>query len=89
MNHRFEQFAVHQIKALRIDVEHGQRAVCNVQRDLTCAFDIRVVAHPAQQAVRNARRATRAPGNLKTALVVGWHLEQASAALDDASQLLG
>ena len=89
VNDCFEQFAVHQIEPLGVDIEHGQGSVGNIQRDLPRAFDISIVAHPAQQPVGNARRAARAPRNLKAARIIGGHMEQAGAAAHDARQLFG
>lgn len=34
VNDRLQQLAVHQIEPLRIDIEHGERAVGDLQRDL-------------------------------------------------------
>ena len=89
VDHGFEQLAVHDVEALRVDVQHGQRLVRDVLRDVARALDVGVVAHAAQQAVGDARRAARAPRDLDAALFVHRRLEQAGAALDDARQLLG
>ena len=88
MDHRLQQLAVHQVEALRVHIEHGQRAVGNVQGNGAHALDLRIVADPAQQAVGNARRAAGASGNLKAALGVGRHLQQAGTAGHDAQQFL-
>jgi uncharacterized hydrophobic protein (TIGR00271 family) len=47
-----------------------------------------VVANTPQQAVRYARRASRAACNLESAFGVGGHLEQAGRAVDDARELV-
>jgi hypothetical protein len=53
------------------------------------ALDLGVVAHAAQQAVGDARRAARAARDLEAAFVVHRRIQQAGAARDDARQLLG
>jgi len=55
VNHCFEQFAVHEVKALRVHIQHLERQVGNVQGNRAHALDVGVIAHPAQQAVGNTR----------------------------------
>ena len=86
MDHGFQQFSVHHIKALRIDIEHGQGLLGNIQGDFATAFDIGKIAHAAQQAVGNARRTAAAAGDFKTASLIYGHIQQTRAARDDALQ---
>ena len=51
VDHGLQQLAVHQVEALRIDVEHGQRLVRQRLGDAAVALDLRIVAHPPQQPV--------------------------------------
>jgi hypothetical protein len=39
-DHRFEQLAVHDVKALWVHIQHGQGAVGNIQADMPRAFHI-------------------------------------------------
>ena len=57
VDHRFEQFAVHQIEAFGVHVEHDQGFLGNALVNGAVTFDIGIVAHAAQQTVGNARRA--------------------------------
>ena len=52
------------------------------------AAHLRVVAHAAQQAVGNARRAARAQRNLRRAVGVDGNLHHLGGALDDDAQFL-
>src|SRR6266516_1194320 len=47
----------------------------------------REIAPAAQQAVRDARRAARAPGDLESSLGGDFHLEEPRGAVDDLLQL--
>ena len=58
MDDRFKQFAVHQVKALRVHIQHGQGSVGHGFADQAIGFHLGVVAHAAQQTVGDARRAT-------------------------------
>ena len=89
VNHGLQQFAVHQVKALRVDIEHGQGLVRHVLGDAPVAFDLGIVAHPAQQAVGNAGRAARAARDFKAAFHIDGRGQQAGAAHDNALQLFG
>ena len=89
MDHRFEQLAVHQVEPVRIDIEHGQRLVRDFFRDTAIALDFGVIAHPAQQPVGDAWRATGPSCDLEAAGGVHLHLQQSGAARDDARQLFG
>ena len=48
-----------------------------------------IIAHAAQQIVRDARRAAAAPGDLAGALLIDLHVQQPRGADDDFLQLLG
>ena len=89
VDHGLEQLSVHHVESVRVDVEHHQRLVGERLGDLAAAFHVGVVAHPAQQSVGDARRATRAPRDLEAAGVVEWHLEQAGRAPHDRGELVG
>src|SRR3546814_14783813 len=57
-----EQLAVHQIQALRIDLEHGQCGVGGIGIDASVGLDLGVIAHPAQKAVGDTRSEKRRAG---------------------------
>ncbi len=84
-----EQLAVHDVQAGRVNVQHGQGAVRDVLGDLAARLDLGIVAHAAQQAVGDARRAARALRNLQCAAFVNLGIEQTGAALDNGAQLGG
>ena len=77
---------VHQVKALRVHVQHGQRLVRHLQRDAPVALDLRIVARGAasgwQCAVPRERRASSMPP-----VVVQRHFPAARAARNDAREL--
>ena len=51
--------------------------------------DLGVIAHAAEQVVRDARRAAAAPGDFVRALAVNLHVQQARRADDDFLQICG
>jgi hypothetical protein len=64
-----------------VHVQHGQRRVGHRGGDAAVGAHLGVVAHPAQQAVGDARRAAGAAGDLEGAGVVDLHVEQAAERL--------
>jgi hypothetical protein len=84
----FQQFAVHDIKALGVDVEHRQGFVGRRSVDMAVAFDLRVIAHPTQQTIGNARRAPGSPCNLHGPARVHGHFQQPSRTSHDLGELL-
>src|SRR5690554_3390689 len=64
----FKQFAVHQVKTVRIDLEHGQRRLGNISRDGAVGLDLGIVAHAAQKAVGNTGGAPGATGDFDRAV---------------------
>ncbi|CFM09835.1 Uncharacterised protein [Bordetella pertussis] len=85
----FEQLAVHDIQALRVHIQHGQRAAGGVLVDHAVRLDLRIVAHAPQQAVGDTRRAARAARHFVRAVGGDVGVEQAGAARDDAGQFVG
>ena len=88
LDHREQQLAVHHVEAEHVDVEHLERRVGDRLGHDAVGLDLRIVAHPAQQPVRYARRAARATRNLRRAVVFERDLQQACGALHDFRQLL-
>ena len=84
-----QQLAVHQVKAHGVHVQQGQSLSGGVAGDAAIAFDLGPVAHAAQQAVGDARRAAGAPGDFQRAFVVDGGAQQVGGAADDALQLVG
>src|SRR5262249_24280260 len=88
LDHREQELAVHEVEAERVDVEHAQRRLRHRTRDRAVGLDLRVVAHAPQKAVRDARRAARAPRDLGRPAVAEPHLEDARRAPHDPRELL-
>jgi hypothetical protein len=84
--HGAEQLAVHDIEAEVVDVEHGQRRVGDGARDLAVGLDLGEVAHAAQQAVGNARRAARALGDFHRAVLDDVAVQQVRRAAHDQAE---
>ena len=74
LDHGEEQLAVHDVEPERVDIEHLERGFGDALRDAAVGFHLGVIAHAAQQAVGDARRAARAAGDLARTFVVQWHL---------------
>jgi hypothetical protein len=66
---------VHVVEPELVDVQPPERQVGHLAVDHAVPLDLRVVAHAAQQAVGDARRAARAPRDLARAVHVARHLE--------------
>ena len=64
LDDRAQQLAVDLVEAVLVDLEQLERRVRDVERDRAVGAHLRVVAHAAQQAVGDARRAARAAGDL-------------------------
>ena len=84
----FEDARVHFIEAGFVDVAHGQRLLRHLLGHEALGLDLRVVAHPAQQVVGDARRATGAAGDLQRACGFDAHIHQACGADEDVLNLL-
>ena len=57
-DNRPQQAPVQRIEAVRIDLQHVHGGFRHLSSHYAIAFDLCKVTHPAQQAIRNARRAT-------------------------------
>src|SRR5262245_41517531 len=89
LHHRAEELAIHDVQADRVDVEHRERRVGHVAGDHALRLHLRVVAHAPQQAVRDARGAAGAGGNLERALGGDLDREELGRAVHDPPDLLG
>src|SRR5262245_24528007 len=87
LDHGEQQLAVHDVEAERVDVEHLERRVGGGLRHRAVALHLGVVAHAAQQAVGDARRAARAPRDLAGALLDDLDFQQPRRAADDGGEL--
>ena len=83
---RAEQRPVHEIESGRVDVEHAQGGIGDAVVDQAVRAYLGIVAHAAQQAQRDARRAPRPEGDLLRAGAVDGHLEHLGGPLDDVHQ---
>src|ERR1700730_17099970 len=87
MDQRFDDAFVPLIETVPVDLEHGQRAICQLRRDFPVRLHLDVIAYPAEQVVRSPWRAARACCDFRGAFGVDWDAEQASAAGDDFMHL--
>jgi len=63
-------------KAVLVNFQHRQRLVRDVGGDAAVVPDLRVVAHAAEQVVRDARRAAAAPGDFVRASGFDLNVQQ-------------
>jgi hypothetical protein len=85
---RFEQAAVHLVQAALVDLEEPERLARHRQGDAAVGLDERHVAHPAQQAVGDPRRAARPAGDLERRVVRDLDVQDPRRAPDDRRQVL-
>src|SRR5215469_2281838 len=88
LDDREQQLAVNFVKTVAVDLEHLQRRLRRRQIDLSCAADLRVIAHPAQQTIGDARRSPRTAGDLKRSRPVNRHAQNLGGPLDNDPQVL-
>src|SRR5208337_1116193 len=88
VDYRGQDRAVHLVEAARVDIEQLQRRKRDFARYDPRLVDLGEVAHPAQQAVDDARRAARARGEFARAVLVVFDFEQPGRTADDLRQLL-
>ena len=81
-----QQLAIQRIEALAVDFQQIQRRGGHRLIDVAVAAHLRVVAHPAQQAVGDARRAARALRDARARRLVDRHLQDPGRARDDRSR---
>ena len=77
------------LEPVLVDLQQVERLVGDPGRDRTFVAHLGDVAHAAQDAVGDARRAARAPGDLLGGLVGDLDGEDARRAPDDAGELVG
>ena len=82
-----EQAAVEVVKAAVVDGEQFERFIGDGAGDDAAAAYVGVVAHAAQEAVGDARRAARAFADFDCAVAFHLHAEQFARAQDDGGQL--
>ena len=78
-----EQPAIDLVEALLVDLEHLHGGAGDLDRDDAVGPHLRVVAHAMQQAVGDARRAARSPGDLGGRLGIDRRAEDARRAAHD------
>ena len=89
VDHRAQQFAIHDVEADAVNVEHLQRLIGNILGDLAVGAHLGEIAHAAQQPVGNARRAARACGHFTRTCRIDLDFKQTRRAFDDAGQFSG
>jgi len=80
--------AANNVEAVAIDLEHLQRSLRRGLVDLTRTPHLRIVAHPAQQAVRDARCTSTTRCDLDCRWFVDRDAENLSRSLEDDLQVL-
>ena len=88
LDDRQQQPAVDLVESVPVHLEHLQRPSATSLRDAAVGAHLRVVAHPAQQPVRHARRAARARGHLRGRLALDRHAEDARRPQHDLLDVL-
>src|SRR5213596_1746749 len=83
-----QQLAIHLVKARRVHADPGQSRVGDFPGHAPVEFDLCVVAHTAEQAVGDARRAAGTARDLGRAVFLDRHLQDARRPQDDGLQLL-
>jgi hypothetical protein len=86
-NHQ-QKLPVHLVEPEGVHLHAVEGVVGDLLRDASRVLDLCVVAHTAQQTVRDARGAARAPRNLARAGVVYLGAEYLGRAADDCGQFL-
>src|SRR5262245_29679122 len=89
LHHRAGELAIHDVEANLVDVEHRERRVGHVAGNHAVCLHLRIVAHAPQQAIRDARGAARAGGDLERALGGDLDREELRRPVHDPSDLLG
>src|SRR5262245_19793009 len=87
LDHGEQELAVHRVEAVRVDLEQVHRGLRDALVDRAVALDLRVVAHAAQQAVRDARRTARARRDLARTRVVDLEIQDSGRAPHDLRAL--
>ncbi|MNY52829.1 hypothetical protein D3C86_1885380 [compost metagenome] len=77
------------VKTTLVDIQQVQCQICDRLGDLPLATHFGIIAHPAQQAVGNARRAPGTSGDLEGALVLDRQAQNATRTADDGRQVFG
>src|SRR6185295_3601917 len=85
---RLQEPAVELVEPPAVHALAAQRILRDRLGDDTVSLDLGVVAHPAQQTIRDARRAPRAARDLARAGLVDARLQDGGRARDDAGQLV-
>ena len=83
-----KNFVVNLVQPIAVDIERFEGITGNLQIDRSVAFDLRKVAHAAQQGVSNTWCATAAAGNLGRSLRVDTHRQKVGRAQHDFAQRL-
>ena len=86
-DHVFEQPPVQGLEPYLVHLEHSQGDPGQVYRRAAIATHLRVIAHPAQEAVGDARRAPGTTRDLRDGVVVDLDLEDSGRAADDLLEL--
>ena len=75
LDDRRQELAIERVEALAVDLQQIERRVGDRFVDAAVGAHLRVVAHPAQQAVGDARRAARALRDAPRAALIDRHLQ--------------
>jgi len=80
---RAQQPAIHRIETVRVHLQHVHRTGRNGTTYDTVGLDLGIIAHPAQEPVRDTGRAARAPRDLCRAFVFGLEIQDAGGTPHD------
>ena len=81
-----QQFVVHLVESEGVDIQGLEGILGYLQIDGTVAFDLRKVAHTAQQGVGDTRRTAAAAGDLVSGMAVDGYVQQAGTAADNLAE---
>ncbi|KAG0926324.1 hypothetical protein G6F31_018429 [Rhizopus arrhizus] len=87
IDHGLQQAPIELVEALRVNLQHLHRGLRDSLVDVATGLDLGIVAHAAQQAVGDTRRATRAARDLASAIGGAVDAEDAGRAAHDPGQL--
>jgi hypothetical protein len=87
--HGIKNRAIQSIETELVHLVQLERILCDLARHSPIGSNLGIVAHPAEQPVRDARSAARAAGDLDSADWIQWDRKQLGGAVQDVLQCCG